>query len=145
MLQAVGLAWLAAVTSATVAYGALVLPFICCGVGMALFFIPVANVVMGAVPGADEGVASGANNAIRELGGVLGIAVLATVFSGHGGYASAVSFASGVRAATWVGAAVVGAGALAALAIPSVRAHLGRSRDEEAATVVAAPAVAAAP
>ena len=35
-----------------------------------------------------EGVASGANSAFRELGGVLGIAVLGAVFSAHGGYSS---------------------------------------------------------
>jgi hypothetical protein len=77
--------------------------------------------VMGAVPAADQGMASGTNNAIRELGGVLGIAVLATVFASHGSYASPATFADGLRPATWVGAAVVGAGALAAAAIPTRR------------------------
>lgn len=37
---------------------------------------------------AEEGQASGANNAIRELGGVFGVAVLAAVFSQSGGYES---------------------------------------------------------
>jgi hypothetical protein len=68
-------------------------------------------------------VASGANNGIRELGGVLGVAVLATVFSSHGGYASRAAFVSGLQAATWVGAAVVAAGAIAAAAIPRLRAQ----------------------
>jgi EmrB/QacA subfamily drug resistance transporter len=122
-LQAGGLAWLAAVTSPSVPYSTLVLPFILCGVGMALFFIPVANVVLGAVSLTDHGVASGANNGIRELGGVLGVAVLATVFSSHGGYASRAAFVSGLQAATWVGAAVVAAGAIAAAAIPRLRAR----------------------
>ena len=63
-------------------------------------FIPVANVVMGAVPAADQGMASGTNNAIRELGGVLGIAVLATVFASHGSYVSPATFADGLRPAT---------------------------------------------
>ena len=35
----------------------------------------------------EEGQASGANNAIRELGGVFGVAVLASVFAHYGGYA----------------------------------------------------------
>ena len=34
----------------------------------------------------EEGQASGANNAIRELGGVFGVAVLASVFARYGGY-----------------------------------------------------------
>ena len=59
-----------------------------CGMGMTLFFVPLASLVLGAVPTALEGVASGANSAFRELGGVLGIAVLGAVFSAHGSYSS---------------------------------------------------------
>ena len=71
-----GLAWMTLLIGPHMSYLALVAPFVYCGLGMSLFFIPVANVVMGAVPAADQGVASGTNNAVRELGGVLGIAVL---------------------------------------------------------------------
>ena len=39
-----------------------------------LFFAPIANVVLGSVRGEEEGQASGANNAVRELGGVFGVA-----------------------------------------------------------------------
>ncbi len=120
-LQAVGLAWLALVTTPSVAYSSLVAPFVLSGVGMGLFFAPVANVVLSSVPRSAEGIASGTNNAIRELGGVLGIAVLASVFSGQGGYAGPQSFVDGLVPATWVGAGVVGLGALAAAAIPGRR------------------------
>ena len=88
---------------------------------MALFFAPVANVVLGSVRREEEGKASGANNAIRELGGVFGVAVLASVFSHYGGYESGQTFVDGLTPAIWVGAAVVGLGALAALAIPRKR------------------------
>ena len=63
---------------------------------MALFFAPVANVVLSAVRPQEEGQASGANNAIRELGGVFGVAVLASVFAHYGGYTSAASFSHGL-------------------------------------------------
>ncbi len=43
-LQAIGLGWLAAVASPTVAYLTLVPAFVVAGVGMSLFFAPVANV-----------------------------------------------------------------------------------------------------
>ena len=102
----------------TVAYAELVAPFILSGVGMGLFFAPVANVILGTVRRAEEGQASGANNAIRELGGVFGVAVLASIFAARGGYGSATSFTDGLTAAVWVGAVVVGIGALAALTIP---------------------------
>jgi len=120
-LQAIGLGWLAAVTSPTVAYATLVPAFVVSGVGMSLFFAPVANVVLGSVRREEEGIASGANNAIRELGGVFGIAVLGAVFSARGGYASGASFVSGLSAAVWVGAAAVAVAAAVALALPRLR------------------------
>ncbi|HEU6445727.1 MAG TPA: DHA2 family efflux MFS transporter permease subunit [Gaiellaceae bacterium] len=124
-LQAIGLGWLAAVSTPTVPYSELVIPFILSGTGMAMFFAPVANVVLSAVRPEEEGKASGANNAIREVGGVFGVAVLATVFSTYGGYGTPQSFVDGLTPAIWVGAVVVGAGALISLAIP------GRGRRQE--------------
>jgi EmrB/QacA subfamily drug resistance transporter len=117
-LQAVGLAWIAAVSTATVGYVSLVGPFILSGIGMAMFFAPVANVVLSAVRPQEEGKASGTNNAIREVGGVLGVAVLASIFARYGGYESPAIFTDGLVVATWVGAAVVGVGAIVALLIP---------------------------
>ena len=87
-LQAIGLAWIAAVSTPTTPYIDLVAPFTISGSGMALFFAPVANVVLSSVRPAEQGQASGANNAIRELGGVLGVAVLASIFAHDGGYGS---------------------------------------------------------
>ena len=120
-LQAGALAWLAAITEPDVPYSRLIAPFIIAGVGMSLFFAPVANVVLSSVRRQEEGQASGANNAIRELGGVFGVAVLAAIFAGYGGYGTPESFVDGLVPAVWVGAAVVGLGALAALAVPGVR------------------------
>ena len=120
-LQAIGLGWLAAVASPTVAYATMVPAFVISGVGMSLFFAPVANMVLGSVRRDQEGIASGANNAIRELGGVFGIAVLGAVFSANGGYASGASFVSGMSSAVWVGGAAVAAAAAAALALPRLR------------------------
>ena len=117
-LQALGLGWLAAVSAPTVPYSALVPGFVVSGIGMALFFAPVANVVLSAVLPREEGQASGANNAIRELGGVFGVAVLASVFSSYGGYESGQAFVDGLVPAVWVGAVVVALGAVAALFIP---------------------------
>jgi MFS family permease len=118
-LQSAGLAWLAAITTPTVAYSDLVPAFVISGIGMALFFAPVANVVLSSVRRSEEGKASGANNAIRELGGVFGVAVLASIFSHFGGYESPAAYVDGLTPAIWVGAAVVGAGAVAALFVPA--------------------------
>ena len=120
-LQVTGLAWLASILTPTTPYGDMIAPFVLCGVGMTLFFVPLASVVLGTLPKALEGVASGANAAFRELGGVLGIAVLGAVFSSNGGYASAQDYVSGLVPAVAVGAAVVAVGGLCALALPGRR------------------------
>jgi EmrB/QacA subfamily drug resistance transporter len=120
-MQAIGLGWLAMISSPTVPYGDLVPAFVVSGIGMALFFAPVANVVLSSVRREEEGKASGTNNAIRELGGVFGVAVLASVFSHYGGYETPATFVDGLVPAVWVGAAVVAAGAAAALVIPRRR------------------------
>ena len=90
---------------------------------MALVFAPAANAVLASVRTDQAGQASGATNAIRELGGVLGIAVLSTVFSTHGSYASPQAFVNGLQPTMWVGAAVLAAGALVALVLPLRHAH----------------------
>jgi EmrB/QacA subfamily drug resistance transporter len=117
-LQAGALAWLAAVSTTTVPYAQLVVPFIMAGAGMALVFAPSANAVLGSVRQSETGQASGATNAIRELGGVMGIAVLAAVFSASGSYESPQAYTDGMIPAVWVGAAVLAIGALVALLIP---------------------------
>jgi len=132
-LQAAALAWIAAVSTPTTPYAELIGPFIIAGVGMALFFAPVANVVLSAVRPEEEGKSSGANNAIRELGGVFGVAVLASIFAHAGGYRTAETFTDGMSVAVYVGAAVVGVGALAAFLIPR------RSRRQQAGGVAVEP------
>src|SRR4249919_926191 len=116
-LQAIGLGWIAAVSTPTVPYAELVPAFIVSGIGMALFFAPVANVVLSSVRFEEEGQASGANNAIRELGGVFGVAVLASVFAHYGGYGTGTTFVDGLTPAIYVGAGIVGLGSLIALGV----------------------------
>jgi MFS family permease len=120
-LQAIGIGWLGVVTAPNVAYLQLVPPFILAGLGMGLFFAPIARVTLGFAPRGMEGVASGTSNALRQLGTVLGIAVLSAVFSAVGGFASGQDFVDGASAAQFVGAAVLAVAAVLALAIPEPR------------------------
>jgi ABC-type glycerol-3-phosphate transport system permease component len=96
---------------------------------MGMFFAPIANLVLSSVRSEEEGQASGANNAVRELGGVFGVAVLASLFSHYGGYGTGTAFVNGMTPAVYVGAAVVAVGAVAAFAIK-------RPRRAEAAALV---------
>ncbi len=118
-LQTAAMIWMALVYDPNMAYSELVAPFLLAGIGMGLVFPPAASVVLGAVRPEQAGQASGANNMIRELGGVFGIAVMTSVFTHVGGYASPQAFTDGLVAAVWVGAAVLAVGTLAALTVPS--------------------------
>lgn len=118
VLLAVALAWLAAVSTTDIAYGQLVVPFVLAGVGMGLEFAPMSTLALETVSADEHGVASGVLNTIRELGVAVGVAVLASVFAAHGGYASPTDFVSGARPAVWVGVALVAAGGLVALLLP---------------------------
>jgi EmrB/QacA subfamily drug resistance transporter len=82
------------------------------GIGGPMVFTTVAGEVMGSVPAEQIGIASGTNNALRELGGVFGIAVLATVFNRPGVYNSPDTFVSGFRSALWVAVAFSAIGIL---------------------------------
>jgi Na+/proline symporter len=104
---------------------------------MGLVFAPSASALLSVVSPAQAGQASGTNNAIREVGGVFGVAVLATVFSGSGAFTSPQTFVDGVVPALWVASAAVAAGALVALLLPRRRRE-ANGADE----AVAAPAVA---
>src|SRR5690349_14523478 len=119
-LQAIGLAWIAIVATPSAPYVDFIGAFAISGFGMALFFAPVANVVLSSVWPHEEGQASGANNAIRELGGVFGVAVLAAVFTVNGGYRSGQAFVDGMDPAVMIGAGLVAVGAIAAFAIKHV-------------------------
>jgi predicted MFS family arabinose efflux permease len=134
-LQAVALGLMATSASVHQTYSSLILPFLLAGSGMALVFAPAANAVLSSVRVHETGQASGATNAIRELGGVLGIAVLATVFTSHGSYTSLQAFVNGLTPALWVGVAVLAAGALIAAALPfSTRADAAAQLDTVPAT-----------
>jgi EmrB/QacA subfamily drug resistance transporter len=134
-LQAVALGWLASMAGVHESYVSMIGPFLLAGTGMAMVFAPAANAVLASVRTDQAGQASGATNAIRELGGVLGISVLATVFTSHGGYTSPQAFIDGLVPAMWVGTAVLAVGALIPLVLPfSTRAAAEeQAADEEAA------------
>jgi EmrB/QacA subfamily drug resistance transporter len=121
VLQAAGLAWVASIASPSVGYAELGAALTVAGVGTSLCFPTVASTVMSAVRPADAGVASGANSMLRELGGVFGIAVLASVFARPGVYGSANAFVAGFTPALWVGAGLSALGIAAATLAPGRR------------------------
>ncbi|WP_371645663.1 DHA2 family efflux MFS transporter permease subunit [Streptomyces mirabilis] len=132
-LQAAGLAYYASVVAAHASYAAQLPALIVSGIGMSLYFAPASNLVMSSVRPQEQGIASGANNALREVGGALGIAVMSSIFSAQGGYGTAQTFVDGLRPALVVGSAVVALAGVAVLLIPTAR------RAAQAQTRVVAP------
>jgi MFS family permease len=114
-LQAVGYAWVASIAATGVDYLQLGAAFTTAGIGTSFCFPTVAAAIMNSVPMTQAGVASGANSAIRELGGVLGVAVLASVFIHSGGYGSPQAFIHGFTPAIWVAVGFSALGTLAAI------------------------------
>ncbi|WP_328636509.1 DHA2 family efflux MFS transporter permease subunit [Streptomyces canus] len=120
-LNAVGLGLWAITVEPHVAYPHMLPALIVCGIGLGMFFAPSANLVMSTVRPEEQGIASGANNAIREVGGAVGVASLAAVFSAQGGYGSASLFVDGLIPALWVGGGAVALAAAVALLMPRRR------------------------
>jgi EmrB/QacA subfamily drug resistance transporter len=115
LLQGIGFAWIAVAASGQVSYADLVVPLGLAGVGISMVFPTVSTEAISSVPPDEVGIASGTNSSLRELGGVFGVAVLASVFSRPGIYGSSEIFVQGFRAALWVGAAFAMAGVFAAM------------------------------
>jgi EmrB/QacA subfamily drug resistance transporter len=138
-LQTAGLGWILLTIHSGVAYPSLIPAFVLSGIGMGLFFVPVAAVVFGSVAPSAAGVASGTNNSFRELGGTLGVAVLGSVFSAAGSLGSPEQFVDGLRPALVVGTAVLALGTVTALLLPRGRPVVQdepEQRDEDVALPV---------
>jgi len=110
-LQAGGMVWLSMLARGEVAYIAWVLPLMIAGAGISMAMPAAQSAVLGAVEPQDIGKAAGLFNTLRQLGGVLGVAVTVAVFVRVGGYASAHEFSNGFAAALLTSALLSLAGA----------------------------------
>ncbi|MFC6014422.1 MFS transporter [Nocardia lasii] len=115
---AVSLAWMAVITTVDVPYVSFVAPFVLGGIGMGLTFAPSSTIVMASASTADQGMASGINSTVREVGVAMGIAVLASVFASHGSYSDPQAYVDGLVPAVWVGAGLVACAAVVAVFLP---------------------------
>ncbi len=112
-LGTAGLAGLVA-TGAHSAYWLLVIPFMATGLGMSLVMPAATAAVMEAAPSERGGLASGTVNAARQVGGVLGVAVLGTLV------ASRATFVTGLHIAMVIAAVAFLLGALlTTIAVPA--------------------------
>ena len=87
-MLALAFAW-ASTASPVTPYVEIAAQMLLIGVGMGFTSAPATEAIMGAVPKAKAGIGSAVNDATRELGGTLGVAVVGSVFASL--YAAAVS------------------------------------------------------
>ena len=98
-IEAIALVWLGILAAPAVGYGVIAPALALAGVAGAALFAPVQAALLAAVTPHEQGQASGLATVIRELGGVLGIAVLGAVFAANGSTSSPQQFISGFRPA----------------------------------------------
>lgn len=120
-LQAVALFWIAVTMSTDLPYAQLVAPFIMAGVGMGLVFAPSATALLATLGILDHAKASGVNSTVREIGLALGTAVMTAIFVSAGGELTPDLYVEAARPAVLVGAAVLLAGMVTAMWLPTGR------------------------
>jgi MFS family permease len=108
LISLLGYATVALILTSTtrVSTWGLVGPLLVVGMGMGLFVVSAFDTIVAAVTDSELGSASGALNAIQQLGGAIGVAALGTIFFttlSHHGFAPALE-----RAMWWaVGALII--------------------------------------
>jgi EmrB/QacA subfamily drug resistance transporter len=132
LLQAAGMAWLALVAAPDAAYPELVPGLVLAGCGVSMAMPANQSAVLRAAPPSQLGTASGAFSMLRQLGGVLGVAVAVAVFTAAGSVTSPQAFVDGFGAALGV-ASALSIGAAVAAAIATTRTRRAPSPDGAAA------------
>jgi EmrB/QacA subfamily drug resistance transporter len=125
LLQAAGVAWIAAVAGPGTGYPALITPMLLIGTGLALAIPAATRAVTSIVAPADIGTASGAFSTMRQLGGAFGVAIVGAAFAATGSYASPAAFSRGFTTAFSVAAGLALAGAAAGTVLPGLRGARG--------------------
>jgi EmrB/QacA subfamily drug resistance transporter len=145
ILVALGLLWFAQV-SASGSFGSDVLgPSILAAVGLGLSFVPVMIAALTGTQPHEAGLASGLINTSQQVGGALGLAILASIADSltntriHHGVAPPAALTDGFGRAFTVGACLAVAGAFLTLVLIATRdshRHVEAAQAEEASAVV---------
>lgn len=95
------------------------------GIGLGIILVAVSVSVLTGAADHETGMLSGLNTTGHEIGGTLGIAILATIAAGAAGPTAATGLADGIGDAYLAAAIIAGAASAAALVIlPSARTFL---------------------
>jgi len=126
-------------------YGPDLLPAIMLlGFGQGLSFLPTVTLAMAGATGANAGLRSGLVNVSQQMGGALGVAVLASVATSRTnhlvrhGAAPATALLAGYHLAYLVAAGIVAAGTIAAIVFVRSRRALAQTQSRDAGELTAA-------
>jgi EmrB/QacA subfamily drug resistance transporter len=99
------------------------------GVGLGVIIVSVSVAVLTGAGHEESGMLSGLNTTGHEIGGSIGVAVLATIATGAGGSAAAGGLAEGIGDAFLVGGLIAaGAAVIALIVLPSASSFLPKLR-----------------
>jgi EmrB/QacA subfamily drug resistance transporter len=150
LLIAAGLFWFSQVPGTGGSFAADVLgPSLLAAVGLGLSFVPVTIAAVTGTKPHEAGLASGLINTSEQVGGALGLAILATVANSrtqslfHAGiHSSAIALTKGYDRAFLVGAGFAVAGAILAAVLISSRDSREHAQEAQGADAAAAPVAA---
>jgi EmrB/QacA subfamily drug resistance transporter len=148
LVTAVGLVWFGQVSPDGSYVGDVLFPSLLAAVGLGLAFV---SMTVGAVSGVEPheaGLASGLINTSQQIGGALGLAILATVANSRiddlaaSGSPQNVALTEGFQNAFLVGAGMAVVGAILAIVLVSSRASREHAAAAQAGEIEAVPAAA---
>ena len=150
LLIAAGLLWFSQVPGTGGSFASDILgPSLLAAVGLGLSFVPVTIAAVTGTKPHEAGLASGLINTSEQVGGALGLAILATVANSrtqslfHAGiHSSAVALTKGYDRAFLVGAGFAVAGAILAAVLISSRDSRQHAQEPQSADAAAAPVAA---
>jgi EmrB/QacA subfamily drug resistance transporter len=152
LFVAAGLVWFAQVSPDGTYVGDVLFPSLLAAVGLGLVFVPLTIAAVAGVSAEESGLASGLINTSQQVGGALGLAILATIANSTtqdemlaaGGNPSALPAAltDGFQSAFWVGAGFAVLGALLTVVLISSRTSREHAEAARRGEVDAVPVAA---
>ncbi len=134
-LQAAAMLWFALIVDPDVSFLDALGPFVVGGLGVSLAIPGGQSAAVASVADRDVATAAGVNSTVRQLGGVLGIAITVAVFGAAGGFATPDDFVDGFRAAMLTAAGLSALGAVVGLTLPARRGNVRHDDDQATGSV----------
>ena len=147
-ITAAGLVWFSQVDPNGTYVGDILFPSLLAAAGLGFAFVSMTVAAVSGVEAHEAGLASGLINTSQQIGGALGLAILATVANSRtddaftSGASQAVALTEGFQAAFIVGAGLAIAGAVLAMILVSGRASREHAEAAQRGELDPAPAIA---